>query len=95
MRAFVSILLLLLALGWLGAGVPPSTTATSGPPTSWRRTVHGWERASWLAPPSPRGANFTHPAVLAYLEVGLSVLAFVLFPPSAVSRPAEEGNHRR
>jgi len=46
----------------------------------WRRTAAGWERATWLPRDLPFRAPAMHPAMLAFLQVLLSVAALIAFP---------------
>ena len=80
MRAVASILLLLVLLGWM-ASIMPSSGSTAPSDSTWRRTVNGWEKGTWLLPGSSDQSPGLHPAAFAVLQVFLSVLALVLFPP--------------
>ena len=70
MRRIVGVLLILWGLGWLASQIP-ATPDRQPPPSSWRRTCDGWERADWLSGDlSPRSPAL-HPVV-----VGLVLLLF-------------------
>jgi len=48
---------------------------------TWVRTVDGWEPSSVLtAGPPPEGAPSVHPALIATLQLGLSLFALLALP---------------
>jgi hypothetical protein len=49
-------------------------------PWDWRRTRNGWQQAEWLMPPAAQGKPTLHPAVVATLELLLSIGALAAFP---------------
>lgn len=82
MRWVAAVLLVLLGLGFVAAVLP-----RSGPegraPDPWRRTAAGWERWSqWPTAPPPAPPPL-HPAVVAALQLGISLLALAGLPCGA------------
>ena len=77
-------LLLLGAVGWMAAECPVRRTPPSaGGQTEWRRTLDGWERASWLRAEVPVHRPALHPSVVGLLELFLSVGALAVFRQEA------------
>ncbi|MFP6677550.1 MAG: hypothetical protein VB878_20865 [Pirellulaceae bacterium] len=63
----------------------------------WRRTVHGWERATWLSQPtlSEQGRTWArrqdrwqqlHPGVVAALQLGGAIFGLVSFSSTTVRK---------
>ena len=103
MRTITWAALFVLVLGGLAIGAQGQLwlEAAQGE-FPWRCTATGWERATWL----PREVAFSlpsmHPAMLAFLEVLVSVAALIAFPAllpqrgqsEAISRPRPAAPHR-
>lgn len=79
MRAVALILTVLFVLGWI-ASIVPSSKSTPALESTWRRTVNGWEKGTWLSPGPSEQVPALHPVALGVLQTLFSVLAFVLFP---------------
>lgn len=81
MRRIGWLLLAMVVLGWLAVELPMQKTPAATADVAWRRTQHGWQRATWLAEPVPPRRPTLHPGVVAALELLLSVMALVAFAP--------------
>jgi hypothetical protein len=92
-----SILLLLIASGWLACrvDVPASSSASRLAMSQWRHTARGWERLipePTLQPDDDLWARHPHPVVLTLLEGMLSVFALVAFSPVGKSNRSYKQN---
>jgi hypothetical protein len=56
----------------------------AGSRTDWVRTADGWESRTALAVPAKSPRVEIHPALVAALQLGLSLMALVAFPGKAV-----------
>ena len=87
MRWTFSILLLLIASGWLACRVdaPANSSANRLAMSQWRHTASGWERLIPEPTPPPDDDFWTrhpHPVVLTLLEGMLSVFVLLAFSPT-------------
>ncbi|MEX0714378.1 MAG: hypothetical protein WD278_18725 [Pirellulales bacterium] len=99
MRGAVWLLLFVSACGWLACEVPIASQAGQQFENPWRRTPHGWQKVSYWQPPPPYRPAL-HPAVVATLEILLSLIALVAFAPQAgpaasPTQPAPRTTDRR
>ena len=89
--------LILLGGIWLAGLLPdgPVEVPQQGPDL-WRRTVDGWERATWLSPPPPPHRKALHPLVVAVLQWLLAALVLLAFSRKASGRipPEDRGKPR-
>jgi hypothetical protein len=76
-------LLFVSACGWLACEVPIASQAGQQFENPWRRTPHGWQKVSYWQPAPPPYRPALHPAVVATLEILLSLIALVAFAPQA------------
>jgi hypothetical protein len=87
------LLLIMVVVGWLASELPPAATPPSRSAgqsedgaVRWRRTSDGWQDSSrWVTlRPTPRPA--VHPAVIALLEVSLTLAAMIALGDGRPSR---------
>jgi hypothetical protein len=86
MRWIGWILAILFAVGWVAAELPP-IVAPAESADIWRRTSDGWEKADWLLPEPAPDPIWLHPALLATLQVALSVVGFLAVSRSCSTKP--------
>ena len=78
MRLIAGITFLLIGIGMLSCRVEGTANSIPQSPTSWVRTVDGWERPN-LWHTSPAEPPRLHPAVVAAGQTLASLLALVVF----------------
>ena len=88
MKRIAIALLVLIAMGWTTGSISASRLARADglTPWDWRRTCQGWQQAEWLMPPAAQRRPPLHPAVVAMLELLLSIGGLAAFPVRDTAR---------
>jgi hypothetical protein len=82
-RTCGSLLLALIAAGWIACRLPQAPSAPSAAVGGWRRTAEGWERPSiWRREPSLSRPPL-HPILPTMLGGFVSLMAMAAFAPAA------------
>lgn len=73
MRIVATLVLLLIATGWVLGQLPPAASP-EGEVSAWRRTANGWESVeTWSRPTGERYP--LHPLLVGALQVAISLVA--------------------
>lgn len=80
MRTILILSVALFGIGWVAANVPaeqPPKSASDNQ-AAWRRTAHGWERATWTQPRVAPYEPTIHPLAVAGFQLWLVVAAITV-----------------